>query len=517
MNIKNIKFAALFKNVGIVTVGVALSRMLGLAREVVIANKFGTSAAKDAYEVGSYIPVTLSNLLVAGVFSAVFIPLFTKYIYEGRKKELKEIISVIFNQFTLVIGVILLVFYLLAPYIIKVQAPFFDSLRFDIAKKVFEVAMPSIYFLGIAAMATGILNSLKMFGIPTLGGIIFNLSVVGIVLTLSSRLGIYSAALALVIGALGQLLIQLPWIYKSNLGYKFTFRLNHPAISEVYSLIIPVLLGSGVNYLAPFVERFFGSALSTGMISALGYSFKVSQFPVGIFALAISSVVFPSLSENVVCNNSKALEDNLRWALKFVMLIMIPAAVGLFSISYPTVRLLFQGGEFLERSTEMTSIALKYYSLALLPWSFTAVLVKIFYSNKDTRTPVYIALVTVGILFAADAFLVRNMEYRGLALGSVIAAYVNTLLLFVIVRRKYKCLRILSILKTALITITSSIFMFISIHFLFLYLEKVINLASKFNQLLEIAVLLIAGVGVYFFLIYIFNKRDLKEVIEHEG
>lgn len=513
----NIKFNTLFKNVSIITIGIAISRILGLAREMAIANKFGTTAAKDAYEVGSYIPVSISNLLVAGVFSAVFIPLFTKYIYMNRKNELREIISVIVNQFTIVIGVILLIFYLLTPYIIKIQAPFFDPERFSIAKEIFKIAMPSIYFLSIAAMATGILNSLKMFGIPTLGGIIFNFSVVIIVLSLSNRLGIYSAAIALVIGSVGQLLIQLPWIYKNMLGYKFTLKISHPAIREVYGLIFPVLLGSGINYLAPFIERFFGSGLPEGMISALGYSFKISQFPVGLFALAVSSVVFPFLSENVVSNNSKALENNLKWALKFVMLLMIPATFGLFAIAHPTVRLLFQSGEFLESSTNITSLALRYYSLALVPWSFTAVLIKVFYSNKDTKTPVIVALITICMLFAADALLVKVMEYRGLALGSVIAAYINALILFIIIRKKYKCLRIAHFIRTGMATIFSAFAMFTVVYFLLKYLEGSMNLLTKFNQLLEVGILLIIGIGVYFIFIYLTLKSDLRGIIQHEN
>lgn len=512
-----IKLNTLFKNVGIITVGIAISRILGLVREIVIANKFGTSAAKDAFEVGSYIPVSISNLLVAGVFSAVFIPLFTKYIYNDKKKELREIISVLINQFTVIIGIVLIIFYFLAPYIIKIQAPFFDPYRFSIAKKIFEIAIPSIYFLSIAAMATGILNSLKMFGIPTLGGIVFNSSVVVIVLLLSRKFGIYSAALALVIGAIGQLIIQLPWIYINKLGYKLTFKLNHPAIREVYVLIIPVLLGSCINYLAPFIERFFGSGLPEGMISALSYAFKVSQFPVGLFALAISSVIFPFLSENVVCNNSKALENNLEWALKFVMIIMIPATVGLIAIASPTIRLLFQSGEFLESSTAITSTALKYYSLALIPWSFTAVLIKVFYSNKNTKTPVVVALITICILFVADAVLVKSMEYKGLALGSVIAAYINALLLLIIVRIKYKCLRISNFMKTSLSIIFSSLVMFTVIYFLLKYFEGNMNLLTKFNQLLEVAIVLIVGVITYFIFAYMTLKSDLKGIIEHEN
>ena len=509
------KIKEFFKNVGIVTIGITLSRVLGLAREIVIANRFGTTAAKDAYEVGSYIPITLSNLLVAGIFSAVFIPLFTKYIINKKKNELKEIISVIINQFTVLTGVLIVVFFFLSKYIIKIQAPFFDSVRTSIAVNVFQIALPSILFLGIAAIVTGALNSLKMFGIPTLGGIIFNFSVVLFVIIFSGKLGINSIAYGLVIGSVGQLFIQYPWLHKNRLGYKFTFKLSHPGISDVYLLMLPVLIGSGVNYLAPFIERFFGSSLSTGMISALGYSFKISQFPIGIFALAISSVVFPSLSENVICKDSSALAKNLTWALKFIMLIIIPATIGLIALSYPITRLLFQSGQFVETSTRMTSIALSYYSLALLPWSFTAVMVKIFYSNKDTKTPVYVAIITIIILFVSDYYLVKVMDYRGLALGSVIAAFINMIILWIISWKKFNCFRFRSLGKTFIITSITSLILFVFLKISFIFLDRRLNINIKLNQLFEVGLLVLGGIIVYFVINFFFNRKDLKEVLEH--
>jgi putative peptidoglycan lipid II flippase len=504
---------ALFRNAGIVTLGVMVSRFLGFGREIAIAYRFGTSASKDAFEIGSYLPITFSNLLVAGVFSAVFIPLFTRYLCSNEKNQLQEIISVLINQFVLLMVVVLTVFYVFAPFFIKIQAPFFDPERFETAIIIFRTSLPSIFFLGIAAMATGILNSLKMFGIPTLGGILFNALTMGFIIIFAPSMGIQSAAYALVIGSIGQLLIQYAWIIRYKLSYRWTPRLFHPAISEVYVLILPVVLGSGINYLAPFIERFFGSSLPEGMISALGYSFKVSQFPIGIFALAVSSVVFPCLSENVICNDRKALAKNLKWALQFVLFIIVPATFGLLALSLPITRLLFESGEFTPYSTALTSNALAIYSLALIPWSITAVLVKIFYSNRDTKTPVYVALVTIAVLFTVDIFLVKAFQYQGLAFGSSIAAYVNAVILWVIMRKKFQCIRLLALARTFLSTMFASLLMYAALFLSCAYLEKTLNLSLKRIQLLEVSILVILGISIYAITLWLTNKKELKEVM----
>ncbi len=504
---------ALFRNAGIVTLGVMLSRFLGFGREMVMASRFGTSAGKDAFEIGSYLPITFSNLLVAGVFSAVFIPLFTRYICNREHNQLQEIISVLINQFTLLMIGVLLFFYVFAPFLIRIQAPFFDPYRFDTAVMIFRTSLPSIFFLGLAAIVTGILNSMKMFGIPTLGGIVFNALTMGFIIFFAPSLGIQSAAWALVLGSTGQLMIQYFWIIKHRLSYRWTPRIFHPAISEVYVLILPVLLGSGVNYLAPFIERFFGSSLPEGMISALGYSFKVSQFPIGIFALAVSSVVFPCLSENVICNDRIALSKNLHWALKLVLFIIMPATFGLLACSLPITRLLFEHGVFTPDSTLMTSRALTIYSLALVPWSITAVLVKIFYSNRDTKTPVYAALVTIAVLFTVDIFLVRVFQYQGLAMGSAIAAYVNVVILWWIMRKKFQCIRFMTLLQTIKSTVLASLVMFGVLYVSCAYLEKTLNLTLRRYQVLEVGVLVLLGVLVYALVIFLLNRKELKEVM----
>lgn len=504
----------LFQNAGIITFGALVSRILGFARESILANKFGTSAAKDAYDTGSYLPITLSNLLVAGMVSAVFIPIFTKYLYQNKKEEIKKIFAVVVNQFSLLMIVLLGLLFLLSPWIIKIQAPGFNADQFTMALQIFRIALPSIYFLGLAALSAGTLNSMKVFGIPTLGGIVFNATIVVIAFLFADQWGINSVAYALIVGSIGQFLIQYIWIERFGFGYRFSKMITHPAMKEIYALILPVLIGSGVNYLAPFIEKFFGSYLQEGMIAALGFAFKTSQFPIGIFALAISAVVFPSLSENIICKDHQALVKNLAWALRFVLFIIVPAAAGLMSIGKPIVRLLFEWGEFGANSTLMTTSALFWYSLALVPWSITAVLVKIFYSYHDTKTPVYVALVTVFFLFFTDAFLVKIWNYQGLAMGTMVSAYVNVIILWWIVRRKYHCLRFQSILKTGIVTIISSFVMAISLFWLSeKFTPRFLHLESKFHQAIEVFLLLVIGVSIYGMFIFIFDRKEIKEVI----
>lgn len=509
MNIKS-----LFKNAGIVTFGALCSRMLGLARETAIANRFGVSTQTDGYVVGSYIPITLSNMLVSGIVAAVFIPLFSRLVSQNKKSELKEIITVTVNQFVLLIIGVIVVLYIFAPFVLKIQAPGWDAERLYYGVKVFRVALPSILFLGLAALSSGILNSVKIFGIPTLGGIVFNATIVTLTLIYAYRLGIVVVPIALVIGAIGQFLIQYIWVEKKGLGYRFKPILRHPAMKELYMLILPVIIGSGINYLAPIVNNMVGSQLSKGYLTALQYSFKVSQFPIGIFALAVSSVVFPSLAEHVSKNDTKNVQLNVQWALKFIFLVMLPATLGLIVLSTPVIRLLFESGKFTVADTLITAPTVQLYCIALVPWSVTAVLVKILYSCRDTVTPVYIAFATVAVLVIADLALIGPLGHYGLALGSAISGVFNTIVLWIVTKKRYPDYLIVAPLKkTALICSIGSIAMVATIFFSQKVVVNFVNISSKLGQLGEVLILVAIGCLVYGVFIYLFNKPDVKEVM----
>ena len=409
---------------------------------------------------------------------------------------------------------VIAVLYIFAPFVLKIQAPGWDSERLYYGVKVFRVALPSILFLGLAALSSGILNSVKIFGIPTLGGIVFNATIVTLTLIYASEWGIVVVPIALVIGAAGQFLIQYIWVEKKGLGYRFKPVFTHPAMKELYMLILPVIIGSGINYLAPIVNNMVGSQLSKGYLSALQYSFKVSQFPIGIFALAVSSVVFPSLAEHVSKKDTKSVQENVQWAIKFVLLIMLPATLGLIALSTPVVRLLFESGDFTVAETLITAPAVQLYCIALVPWSITAILVKILYSCKDTVTPVYIAIATVTVLIIADVSLIGPLGHYGLALGSAISGVFNTVVLWIITKKRYPDYLIVAPLKkTALLCSIGSLLMIAVIFFSQKVLVNFINLSSKFGQLEEVFILVALGCLVYGIFIYLFNKQDVKEVM----
>jgi putative peptidoglycan lipid II flippase len=509
MNIKS-----LFKNAGIVTFGALCSRILGLARETAITNRFGLSAQTDAYAVGSYVPITLSNMLVSGIVSAVFIPLFSQLVAKKKIADLRMIITVTINQFVLVMVVFLVLLYGIAPFMVKLQAPRFDPERLYYGISIFRIALPSILFLGLAALSSGILNSIKIFGIPTLGGIIFNATIVVITLVFSHQWGINAVAIALVVGAAGQFLIQYIWVEKHHLGYRFRPILYHPAMKELYILILPVLIGSGINYLAPLVNNMIGSQLAKGYLASLHTAFKVSQFPIGIFALAVSSVVFPNLAEHVEKKEHRNVQENVQWAIKFVLLIMLPATLGLVAISTPVVRLLFESGEFTARDTLITSPALQLYCIALIPWSLTAILVKILYSCKDTITPVWVAIATIVVLVAVDLALVGPMGHLGLALGSALSGFFNTVVLWIIIAKRYPIYLVVSPLrKTGIVCTIGSLLMMGSLYIVNLYLKHFLVLSSKWEQVLQVLFLVTVGCVVYGIFTYVFNRRDVKEVM----
>jgi putative peptidoglycan lipid II flippase len=504
----------LFRNAGIVTFGALCSRILGLARETAITNRFGLSAQTDAYAIGSYVPITLSNMLVSGIVSAVFIPLFSQLVAKKKIADLRMIITVTVNQFVLLMVFFLFVLYILAPFMVKIQAPRFDPERLYYGISIFRIALPSILFLGLAALSSGILNSIKIFGIPTLGGIIFNATIVGMTLAFAHVWGINAVAIALVVGAIGQFLIQYIWVEKHQLGYRFKPILYHPAMRDLYILILPVIVGSGINYLAPLVNNMIGSQLAKGYLASLHTAFKVSQFPIGIFALAVSSVVFPNLAEHVEKKEHSNVQQNVQWAIKFVLLIMLPATLGLVVTSVPVVRLLFESGEFTPLDTLITAPALQLYCVALIPWSLTAILVKILYSCKDTITPVWVAVATIVVLVVFDLALVGPMGHLGLALGSALSGLFNTIVLWIIIAKRYPSYLVVSPLrKTGIICTIGSLLMTGSLYFANMQFSKFLQFSSKWDQMFQVILLVLVGCLVYGIFIYVFDKRDIKEVM----
>jgi putative peptidoglycan lipid II flippase len=428
------------KAAGIVGGATLLSRIFGFIRDMIVAQFFGTGMATDAFFVAFRIPNLLRRLVGEGALTASFIPVYTEYITQRPPEEGRELVKATFSVLAVCLLGITVFGILLAPGIVKMMAYGFsqDPEKFGLTVFLTRLMFPYIFFIGLVALAMGVLNSWKHFWAPALAPVLLNLSIIFCALVFSSAFSepIFSLALGVLLGGIAQLFFQGPFLRRHGIVWGFLFRPSHPGVKRIASLMAPSVLGLAVTQLNVLVSTFLASYLPEGSVSYLYYADRLLEFPMGIFAIAIATAVLPLMSEHSAQNNWVKLRETLSFSLRLVFFVTVPAMVGLIVLGQPILNLLFQRGAFTAHSTAMTAQALLYYSLGLAGFAGVRIVVPTFYSLQDTKTPVkiaFVALIANGVL---GALLMHPLKHGGLALATSLAAGLNFALLVFLLRKK---------------------------------------------------------------------------------
>ncbi len=503
------------RDISIVTALLALRSVVGFLRDMVMASRFGIDYTMDAYNLSSQIPLTIANLLVMGVFAAVFLPIFTRYIVEERRHELNRLVGVLFivitAGFTVIITLCMIFARPLLQYVLTNNAPL-ETI--EEAVVLFRIMMPAVLLMAWAGLASGIHNSFQRFTMPALGNLLFNICMVLPAWIFPHSWGIRGFAIGVIIGAVLQLAVQLPGLFNRHFKLEINFNMRHPALIGIGSLVVPVLLSSSINYLVPFIEKFLASGLAQGAISALTYAFRVSQLPLSIFVLAISSVVYPMFAEAVARNRPEALKANILWGLRLVVIVIIPAGFGLLALAHPIVMMLFQRGAFTINDTVMTAAPLAFYGLAILPQAVEAVLLKVFYSLSDTRTPVWVYLSNLILLVILDVLFINlGLGVVGLALGSTISAFIRILVVIIMIRKKIGVFGMTGLFVTIAKSSFAAGVMAVVAYFVGLRAYNIINLGTNFGRSVQVGFAIIAGITAYAIVLYIIDRKQINEMI----
>lgn len=506
------------RDIGIVTVILAIARVFGFVREMVINKSVGQGMLNDAYKLASKIPLTLSLFLVGQVLSAVFIPVITRFIVEHRKEELNKLVGVLFYAVTVIFLVIIALCYVFAKPVLGSLLSQYGSQAPTVTESVnmFYIMLPSLMFMAWSSLIAGIHNSFQRFTVPAIGNLIFTATPVVLILIFPS---IYSIAWGITLGSFIQLVIMIPKLFEKGLKFNINFDLRNPELLAIGSMAIPVLLGSGVNYIAPFIERYFASGTGAGSLAAIDNAWQVSQLPLSIFVLAISSVIFPLFAESAAKNRPEALKYNILWSMRLFSFILIPASIGMLVLAEPIIILLFQRGEFTLLDTTRTVAPLAFYSIAMLPWAYETILVKVFYSLGDTKTPVWIPLVHVGLLTVFDLYLVR-FKLPGLALGAAASAFISMSLMLFMIRRKIGGFGITSLLVSILKSMIASVIMGAIAYYTSLRLNFLVDRSSNLGRIVQVGFAIVLGITVYFIVMWIIDRTEMKEfmaVIRRRG
>jgi putative peptidoglycan lipid II flippase len=425
---------------GVVGFFTFLSRILGLLRDMVVAGLFGSGMSADAFFVAFRIPNLLRRLFAEGSLTIAFIPVFTEYLTHKGKREAFEMARAVLTLLSFALVVVTLLGIFLAPWIVRIQAYGFGGagVKYDLTVWLTRITFPYIFFISLVAFFMGVLNSLKHFAAPAAAPIFLNVGIIGGAVLISPHLSepIVGVAVGVLIGGALQVALQVPAVMKAGMRLGFRWFPGHPAVARIGRLMLPAVFGSAVYQFNQFMGTLLATFLPEGSVSWLYYADRVVQFPLGVFAIAISTAALPSLSGHAARKDLHEFNETLTHALRLIFFITLPAMAGLIVLGKPIVYILFQRGAFTQQSTGMTCQALFYYTLGLWAFSGIRILVSAFYALQDMKTPVKVAVVALVVNAGLSLALMGPLRHGGLALALSIASSVQfALLALLLVKR----------------------------------------------------------------------------------
>ena len=418
-----------------------LSRIFGLLRDITLATLFGASGGTDAFLVAFKIPNFMRRLFAEGAFSQAFVPVFSEYKEKRSHEELKDLINHVAGKLGGILLLITIIGSLAAPALVWLFAPGFhdEPERFQLTAEMLSITFSYLFFISLVAFAGGILNSFNQFAVPAFTPILLNLCMIAAAFWLSPLMDEPLMALAwgVALAGLLQLLLQLPFLKKLGLIPKPQFKRRHDGVSKILKLMLPAVIGSSVAQINLLLDTVIASFLVAGSVSWLYYSDRLLEFPLGIFGIVIATVILPTLSKQHARDSADEFNQTLNWAVRLVLIIAIPATIGLFMLAAPVLATLFQYGEFSASDTYLASLSLMAYIAGLPAFILIKILAPGFYARQDTKTPVRIGIIAMVSNMAMNLLFVVPLviyDYEaphiGLALATSCAAYLNAFMLY---------------------------------------------------------------------------------------
>ena len=435
---------SLLKSTGVVGASTLASRAAGFVRDVVIAQGFGASAGADAFFVAFRLPNFLRRLFAEGAFAQAFVPVLSEYQAQREIGEVRDLVSHVAGALIGVLAVVTVAGVVAAPVLVAVFAPGFlsDPAKYALAVEMVRITFPYVLFISLVAFAGGILNTYGRFAIPAVTPVLLNLCLIGAALWLAPVLDVPVVALAWGVLAAGfvQLAFQFPALAALGMLVRPRLRRAHEGVSRVISLIVPAVFGVSVSQINLLVDTVIASFLVTGSVSWLYFSDRMVEFPLGVFGIALATVILPHLSRQHATVSPESFSDTLDWALRLVVLVATPAALGLGMLAAPILTTLFQYGQFSAHDVDMAARSLLAFAFGLLGFVAIKVLAAGYFSRQDTRTPVRIGIVAMLSNIVFNLALVVPLAHAGLALATTLSALLNAGLLLrgLVVRGVYR-------------------------------------------------------------------------------
>ena len=434
------KTPGLLRSGAIVSAFTLLSRILGFVRDQVFGIIFGSGIYTDAFLAAFKIPNFMRRLFAEGAFAQAFVPVFTEYKEKRSKEELEDLAAHVSGTLGGVLLIVTLIGMIAAPLLILLFAPgFTDNLRFDLASGMLTITFPYLFFVSLVAFAGGILNSFGLFAIPAATPVILNLCMIAAALFLAPLMEIPIQAMAwgVFFAGLAQLLFQLPYLRRLGLLKRPRWGWKHAGVRKVFKLMLPGIFGSSVAQINLLLDTVIASFLATGTLGWLYFADRLLEFPLGIFGIAIATVILPRLSAEHTQESREHFSKTLDWAIRLSVTIALPAALGLMLLARPIISTLFEYGAFTAHDAQMSTVALAAYALGLPAFILIKILAPGYFARQDTKTPVRIGVIALISNMAYNLILVIPMvmlgfatPHLGLAIATVMSGWQQVFMLY---------------------------------------------------------------------------------------
>jgi putative peptidoglycan lipid II flippase len=427
------------KAAGVIGIATFSSRILGFIRDMVLARLFGATPAADAFFIAFRIPSLLRELFAEGSMSSAFIPVYTEYRTMRSKQEAWELASAVFTTLLTVVTLVTMVGIVAAPWLVQLLAPGFQDNpdKLALTTLLARVMFPYLLFISLAALAMGILNSVRAFAAPAFSPLFLNVFIIVSAVWVAPHLSepIIGVAIGVVVGGAAQFAMQLPSLKLRGLLFGFRFEPGHPGLRRIGTLMVPTLLGLSVTQINLTVSTVLASFFAGGP-TYLFYGMRLIQFPLGIFGVALATAILPTLSSQAARGALDELRITLGFGLRMILFIIVPAMAGLILLRIPIVHLFFEHGTFTAHDTAETALAVLCYAVGLWAFGGVRIIVTAFYSLQDTRTPAISAAVALAANVLFSLVLMSFLGPAGLALATALAAMVNGVILVVVLNRR---------------------------------------------------------------------------------
>ena len=509
--------SGVMKAAGILVIANFLSSILGYVRDIIMSSVFDMSSKTDAYNAAFTIPDLIYTVLVGGGISAAFIPVFSGYLARKKYADGYRMASTILNIVAIVAAIFCVFGEIFTPQLLPLVVNFSNWSPEAVALtiKLTRIMFFQCFFMCLTGICMGILQSYKDFAPPSIGSVLYNITIIGVgVLLLTLGTGIAGFSIGVVVGSIVNLLVQIFPIQRHRFKYKRMIDLDHEGVKQFFRLLGPVLIGIAVTQINLVVNRRFASSQGEGILSNIIQAQRIMQLPINIFAYAIAMSIFPTMVEHFANNDIDNYKRDLSVGIRNVTFVILPCAVGLIAMRVPLIRAIYLQGNFSKKNVSVLATLLALYCIGMVGYAVRQVILQGFYAVKETKTPVSINIFILCLNMVLTAVFVKLWGENGIAIAYSVAGLSSAFLQTFFLKKRVGSIRKEEIRESVSKCAICCGVMFVVITAGIIIFEKYVSVDSKMAQLTEVGVLLGVGVFTYVIMAFALKMQELRSIID---